>query len=103
MTGFHVKFDSCKSGAILPTVMLLLHKEVQLFHPVKGSSVFIDVIFQRLQETHNGNTATQELPDMLATFSGEQLREYLGSKVAAMTEGLLIKSAQDRAKQKGRR
>jgi hypothetical protein len=56
-----------------------------------------------IQVTHNGNTATQELPDMLATFSGEQLREYLGSKVAAMTEGLLIKAAQDRAKQKGKR
>ena len=56
-----------------------------------------------IQVTHNGNTATQELPDMLATFSHDQLREYLGAKVTAMTEGLLIKAAQDRAKQKGKR
>ena len=57
ITRFGIQFNGGNTGAVLATVMLLFHQQVQLVKAVQYCSVLLLVITERFAETNESNAA----------------------------------------------
>ena len=56
LASWGVEVDTRHASALLPTVMLLLHHQVELVQPIAPSAVFLFVIRQGLQQADHRHT-----------------------------------------------
>ena len=55
MTRFGVEFHTCDASTFLPTVVLLLHHQIELIKTIFPCAVLLFVVFERLQKAYHGN------------------------------------------------
>ncbi len=52
LSRLHIQFDTCKSGSILPTIVLFLHHQIHFLYPIKGRTILFFVIFKRFKQSN---------------------------------------------------